>query len=236
MKHKLHLWILSNLISVIGCSASLQEAALTTFELRCLVKNGQSQPLADAKLTVQNRSIGTTDALGNLSVVLSGREGQEIPISFECPKGYHGVSLPNSVKLTKTRGLGESESRPWTMIEAICESDKRDVIVIVQSNGVSGLPIRVGTQSVGVTDAQGNAQVLVRIDREHTGIEVGIDTETQPELLPKNPSRTFSIGHNDSIIVYTEKLAKKTSKVKMRVVKRIKKEETTYRPLPIRLD
>jgi hypothetical protein len=168
--------------------------------------------------------------------VLSGREGQEIPIKFDCPHGYHGVSLPNSVKLTKIRGLGESESRPWTIVEATCESDKRNVIVIVQSSGVSGLPIRVGTESVGMTDSKGNAQVLLRIDREHTGIEVGIDTETQPELLPKNPSRTFSIGHNDSIVVYTEKLVKEKPKAKPRVATRRKKEDPIYRPLPVRLD
>jgi hypothetical protein len=48
--------------------------------------------------------------------------------------------------------------------------------------------VRIGSHSVGSTDSNGNAQFVVQVDRNQSSVEVGIDTESRRELLPRSPS------------------------------------------------
>lgn len=225
--------LLLSLAGLTACSATPAKSSQEVFRLRCQVTDRSGGAIAKAKVTVEGRTLGDTDAQGVISTELHGREGQAVRVNVQCPKGYKGAVLPESVRLTKMRGLDDAAASPSTLVEAICESELRNVVVVVQTKGGNALPVRVGTEPAGVTDAQGNAQILVRLDRDHTGIEVGLDTEARPELLPRNPSRTFSIGQNDAIVVYSEQLTVEKPKVRV-LVPRVK--NGPLRPRPIRLD
>ena len=232
--------IVSSLLwcGAIACSPTASKVSSDAYRLRFQVRTGQGVAVSGARITVDRASIGVTAVQGIIATQFHGREGQEVKVKVQCPQGYRGTELSESVRLAKTRALDDSVEQLGTLVELTCDSELRDVIVVVNAKGGGLLPVRVGTQSAGVTDAQGNAQFLVHLDRESTGIEIGIDTESRRELLPRNPSRTFSIGQNDAIVVYSERLIVEKSKPKgNRSVKR-KSLPSTPEPVPrpIRLD
>jgi hypothetical protein len=119
------------------------------------------------------------------------------------------------------------------LVELSCESEVRDVVVIVHAIDGGKLPVRVGAETAGVTDDQGNAQLLLHLDRGQSAIEVGLDTESRRDLLPRNPSRAFSFGRNDAIVVYDERLV--TVKPKARTAMKSAKREAK-RTMPTRLN
>jgi hypothetical protein len=222
----------------IACLPQASKVNSNSYRLRFQVRTGQGVAVSGARIWVDSASIGVTAAQGIIATQFHGREGQEVKVKVQCPNGYRGTELDDSVRLAKTRALDDTVEQLGTLVELTCDSDLRDVIVVVNVKGGGLLPVRVGTQSAGVTDAQGNAQLLVHLDRENTGIEIGIDTESRRELLPRNPSRSFSIGQNDAIVVYSERLIVTNSKPKgNRLVKRKSVPSAPEpAPRPIRLE
>jgi hypothetical protein len=215
-----------------GCSSRGNETSSDSYSLRVQVRTSQGTGLSGAKVTVEEKAIGTTGSQGLVETRINGREGQAIRVNVDCPKGYRAMERPEAVRLAKTRSLGNSNEQPGTNVELICESELREVVVVVNAQGGSELPIRVGTLSAGATDGQGNAQFLVHLDREQSAVEIGIDTEARRELVPRNPSRTFNVGRNDAIIVYREQLV--AEKVKPKARRWAKRQTRDSRP--IRLD
>jgi hypothetical protein len=213
----------------VGCASSSSKAE-PQFRLGFQVRSSDGKGLSGAKITVDKRLLGTSDVEGKLGASLSGREGQEVVARVTCPAGFRGPELPETVRLTQTRSLDENKTSSAIAVEFTCESETRDVVIVVQSKGGANLPLRVGSESAGTTDKDGNAQLLVHVDRNQSTLEVGIDTESRRELQPRSPSRNFTLGRNDALVLYNEPFSTAKTKAKRVLAKRA----VPHRP--IRLD
>jgi len=214
-----------------GCSAPNVRLELA-FPIHIQVRSTESEPLSGAEISVNNRSVGRTDALGKLALSQSGREGQEIAVQVHCPSGYRSPEVPEVVRLANTRALDEASGAAGTMVEFACESELRDVVLVVRAQGGPNLPVVVDGTAAGVTDSDGYAHLLLRLDRKQNHVELGMDTEQKRSLLPRNPSRNFALGSNDAIVLYEEHLSMQKAKPKSSQSAKL----TPHRPLPIRLN
>jgi hypothetical protein len=142
---------------------------------------------------VRGDAIGTTDALGRLTLQVQGQEGDRLPVALECPDGFNGPTGGSPLALT-------SGSGPLAL-ELTCELELREAVVLVHAAGeASRLPVKVDGVVVGQTDALGFAHLHVRAAPD-SEFEVSLDTSANERLSPVNPVRRYRLLRSDELFV-----------------------------------
>lgn len=221
--------VIASLASACGAEAP---ATQRDYPIRFHVVTASGDPVGAAGITLGARNVGSTDSQGTLVTSARGREGQSVEASVKCPTGYENSSPAQSLRLSAMRALGDTRGATDITVEMTCESNTRDVVVVVRAKGGGDLPIHVGAESAGTTDPDGNAYILLRVPRDETHIEVGLDTDLHRDIVPRSPSRSFSIARSDALVFYSEPLTRQKPKVK--IVPRAK--PPARPPIPIRLN
>src|SRR5690606_32601789 len=88
--------------------------------------------------------------------------------------------------------------------DALCTGKSRDVVLVVHAAGAAELPVLVDGKLASMTDAQGNAHVLVPVDRDVRSLSASLDTSSRSELKPANPSRVFELEGPDTVVIFTQ--------------------------------
>ncbi len=133
------------------------------------------------------KPFGATDRTGALSVFLRGSEGQTVRLSLACPEGYSPPEALPALRLARTRRLGHGGIQPLTL-ESVCTRRARAVALIVHALPGKSLPVEVDGKAVSSTDADGNAHLLLEVDRSRRMVTTRLDTIGEPSLLPHEPA------------------------------------------------
>jgi hypothetical protein len=185
----------------ISACGSPPEVTYQRFEATLRVVSDDAEPLGGAKFSLGKQALGTTSSAGTLAVRLRGTEGQMLPLALDCPEGYAGPATVPSLRLTRTRRVDGRTTEPLSL-EAVCARKTRDVTVVVHATNGHALPVLInGTEHV-TTDADGNAHLLLRIDRGERTFTVKLDTTARPELKPAKPERTLELSGRDAIVLF----------------------------------
>ncbi len=190
------------LSSAVACGGGEQKASEERFEVSFGVATDDGAPLSEVKFATGQQSFGTTNETGRLSVRLRGTEGQTIPVQVTCPTGYASPEA-GTLKLTRTRGVDDTAPKPIPF-DVVCTRQTREVVVVVHAENGSKLPVSVGGKPLGVTDADGNAHVLVALQRDERSLSVEMDTSQQANLKPQNPSKVFELSGRDAVLVFDQ--------------------------------
>ena len=205
-----------SIVSVVACLAAMSSACgsqvgsrpqAESFEVELRARNDDGAPLSGAAWTTSGTALGKTGTDGGLRLTLRGREGQSMRAAITCPIGYVAPDAVPEVRLTHTRRVSDKQAQPVTL-EAVCARTARDVVLVVHAEHGSSLPLLVEGKAAGATDADGNAHVLLRVDRAVRKLDVAIDTSAHPELMPKNPARSFELDGRDGLLVVVENFTK----------------------------
>jgi len=188
-----------------GCSGTTPQPDRSRFAIEFRVTDDDHDALASTAITVGKQRLGTTGPGGVLKSDLSGAEGQSLPILIECPNGFTGPDRPAQLRLTHTRRVNVIGYQPMHY-EAVCRRNVRDIVLAVRAQGGAGLPLEIDGKLAGVTDADGIAHVLVHADRNLKSLTVSLDTSARQELKPKNPTRTYELAGNDTVLVFDQPL------------------------------
>ncbi len=182
-----------------GCSAP--PAPEQRFELRLRASTTGEQPLAGVRFWADGRELGTTAADGSLRVQLRGREGRSVALSSACPPAYRTPVPARRLVLRRIAARAPLE------LSTRCEPLERKAAIVVRVRGAgrAGLPIRVGGESVGQTDADGLAHVLLTV-HPHSALRVQLVTTAHPRLLPRDPVQTFEVEDEDCILLVDQAL------------------------------
>jgi hypothetical protein len=146
-------------------------------------------------------------------VTLEGREGESHAFQVLCPDGYRSPSEPVSVVL---RRLSEATKTPE--YPARCEPLLRVAIVAVRAEKGPDLPVLYLGQVVARTDSAGAAHFMVKSAPQDT-MEVTLDTSSNEQLRPRNPSARFEVAQRDDIYLFQQTFTL-PSKAKKRIVRR----------------
>ncbi len=202
---------LSSLLAIgLGLLSSCAEPpapAELRFDATLRVTTDDADPLANAKFALNGKPFGVTDLTGALSVRLRGTEGQTVRLSLECPEGYSPPERLPPLRLTQTRRMGQTRPQPLAL-DAVCTRQTRKVALVVRALPEATLPIEIDGKVVTSTDADGNAHLLLEVDRSRRTVSARLNTSQRTDLLPQNPERVFELSGRDSVLVFAPELTK----------------------------
>jgi hypothetical protein len=147
--------------------------------------------------------VGSTDREGRLIGILSGTEGATVSTTVACPPTFSPPREPNVLHLVHAQDVKSGKTQALH-VEFVCSRNERQLVVVVRAQGGPGLGLFVADKSVGATDADGLAHVLVNVDRTVKKITVGLDTTANPYIRPKNPSRVYELSGTDAILLFDQ--------------------------------
>lgn len=159
--------------------------------------SADGRPLEGVAIVASGASLGTTDAEGRLALELGGNDGERVDVRGACPDGYRDGEDPSPLVLRRIVIPGTESPRPLAVAVA-CEPLERDVVVVVRTPSVAGLPLRIDGREVARTDENGNALfALVAAPRSRLLLE--LDTSAMPELVPRSPSVPLTVPETDHV-------------------------------------
>jgi hypothetical protein len=170
------------------------------FDTTLRVVSDDAEPLGGAKFTLGKQELGTTGTAGTVSVRLRGTEGQILRLSVECPEGYAPPQAVPPLRLTRARRV-DGRTEPLSF-ETTCTRQTRNVALVVRAVNGDALPVLINGTERATTDADGNAHLLLHVDRGERALTVKLDTTARPELKPAKPERTFELSGRDAIVLF----------------------------------
>jgi hypothetical protein len=199
------------------------------FELEVKATSDDGKALPGVSLARTGRVLGKTDASGRLVLRIAGPDGEVVPLAVTCPDGFLNEKKPLSVRLASTRRVGQAAPQPLR-VDASCTRARRDVVLVVHAVGGGGLPVKVNSEHAVDTDADGNAHVLLQVDRGVRALEVELDTSARADLQPKNPRKIFDLSGRDAVLVVQQSLTP------VRVRSGVARSRVPQRHVPTRID
>lgn len=175
----------------------------------------EGAPLPGVEVSIAGRKLGTTGPTGSLGVKLQGREGSVLAYGVKCPPGYRDPVNPPALTLRRFQGLDPAAAARGIEISLECKPAERIAALVVRSGGIPGLPVIMQGQQVATTDASGVAHLVLRLPPS-SAFTVGIDTSSNPNIIPANPSLPFTIADNDDILTFDPQLQIRPPPAKVR--------------------
>lgn len=159
--------------------------------------------LPGVELTIAGRSVGQTNANGELQINLHGREGAAIPYRVRCPAGHRELTNAFSLTLRSFRGIAPQAHARGVEVAVHCLPSDRYAAVVVRTGGRVDIPVKIQGEEVTRTDSGGVAHLLLRLAPE-TSFRVALDTSANPRLTPANPAETFTLNDADDIFIFDQ--------------------------------
>jgi hypothetical protein len=195
-----------------GCgSMSLDPPPPPPFTVAFAVEGDPGHPLRGAVITRSEKSLATTGADGRAELTLNGADGETVDATVKCPEGHTSPTRPISVRLART-GDGKAP-----VFKVACPPTQRHVVVAVKAENGPNLPVVYLGKIITHTDASGAAHFAIEAPPGGQFL-VMLDTGENARLSPASPSKPFTIGSTDEIVVFEQKF--EVEKKKVRVVKK----------------
>lgn len=140
----------------------------------------------------------TTGPDGRALLSIRGIDGEIADISVQCPDGYTTPSKPVSVRLQR---LAEKKIPEYSVF---CPPSMRKVVIAVRAENGSGLPVLYLGKQVTKTDSSGAAHFALEVP-PGAQFAVALDTSDRKDLKPQSPSKPFTVGQNDDVMVFDQK-------------------------------
>jgi len=189
-----------------ACGSTSTPAVDQSFALALRATSDDGQPLRGVTFATRSTTLGQTGAAGEVSLKIRGKEGQLVEISAACPNDLAAPEEASRLRLTRSRRLGATTAEP-TVLAVVCTRRSRDVVLVVHAENGPALPIVVDGNPTATTDADGNAHILVHLDRGIRSLNVSLDTAGSPQLRPQNPSRAYELTGHDTALLFQQELA-----------------------------
>jgi hypothetical protein len=180
-----------------GCG-NLDPPPPPPFQFYVKVESDPGRPVAGAAVMRDSRQIGTTNTEGRAILTVTGREGDVTDVSVKCPPDLQSPPKPLSVRLTR---IAESKAPEYGVS---CPPTVRRVVVAVKADNGANLPVMYLNKPVTRTDASGAAHFALEV-APGAQFNVQLDTSDAPRLKPQNPSKPFTVGQTDEILLFEQR-------------------------------
>lgn len=190
------LFQLSNLVlgALVSCWSCTPKPELRSYLVNLLVEREPGVPSPGIRLETGGKLLAKTDAAGRAHIEMRGFEGGTVPVNVQCPADCEPLQPFNARLLTLAQGSAPT-------LHAICAPKTRRLAVVLRAALGNDLPVVHHSKTLGVTDADGVAHVLLEGEPGES-FELTLDTSTRPELRPQNPGVVFAIASEDSVTSY----------------------------------
>ncbi len=195
-----------------GCGTmSLDPPAPPPFSVTFAVEGDPGHPLAGAVVSRNDKNVATTGPDGRAELTLSGADGETVEASVKCPEGHTSPAKPVSVRLART-GDGKAP-----VFSVACPPNQRHVVVAVKAENGPNLPVVYLGKVITHTDESGAAHFAIEAPPGGQ-FQVTLDTADNKRMSPVSPSKPFTVGSTDEIVLFEQKF--EIEKKKVRPVKK----------------
>lgn len=194
-----------------GCGkVSLEPPAPPPFTVAFAVEGDPGHPVPGAVVMRNDKTVATTGADGRAELTLRGADGETVDASVKCPDGHTSPTHPISVRLART-GDGKAP-----VFKVVCPPSQRHVVVAVKAENGPNLPVVYLGKVITHTDESGAAHFAIEAPPGEQ-FQVTLDTGDNRRITPANPTKPFTVGASDEIVLFEQKF--EVEKKKSRVVK-----------------
>jgi hypothetical protein len=188
-----------------GCGA-VEPPPRPSFRVALLVEGDPGQPLEGATVVRAKQVVATTHADGRVELTLDGDEGTTVDAEVKCPAGHTSPARPVSMRLTRVADGRAPE------FKVSCPPTERHVVVAIVADNGPLLPVVYLGKEIAKTDASGAAHFVVDA-APGTQFNVTLDTSGNAKLKPPSPSKPFTVGQTDEVVVFEQKFEVEKKKV-----------------------
>lgn len=181
-----------------GCK-DLEPPPQPPFQIFVKVESDPGKPVPLATITRGTKVLATTDQNGRGMLTMAGAEGETTDVIVKCPDQYSSPLKPTSLRLT--RFADKTKVPEYTVM---CPPMLRRVVVAVKADNGANLPVVYLNRVITRTDLSGAAHFALEV-APGAQFQVGLDTGEQPRLKPPNPSKPFTVGSTDDILLWEQK-------------------------------
>lgn len=171
------------------------------FQLYVKVESDPGRPVVGALISRNNSTLNTTGADGRAMLSFSGEEGDGATanVTVKCPDTFQSPAKPVALKLTR---LSDKTKIPEYGVS--CPPTLRKVVVAVKADNGPFLPVVYLSRQISRTDASGAAHFALDL-APGSQFNVTLDTTENTKLKPESPSRPFTVGQSDEILVFEQR-------------------------------
>lgn len=169
------------------------------FRVYVKVESDPSKPVEGATVARGTKTLATTDAEGRALLTIAGSEGESVDVAVKCPDQFQSPLKSTSIRLTR---FADPKRVPEYAVA--CPPTKRRVVVAIKAENGANLPVRYLNQTIARTDASGAAHVLLEVP-PGSQFQIGLDTSDNPRMKPPSPTRPFTVGQSDDILLFEQK-------------------------------
>jgi len=184
-----------------GCAKmSTQPPPSPPFKVAFAIESDPGRPVTGAFIMRSDKTVATTGADGRAELTLAGADGETVDASIKCPAGHTSPARPLSIRLART------DDGKAPVFKVSCPPSQRKVVVAIKAENGANLPVVVLGKVVTHTDASGAAHFAIEA-APGGQFQVLLDTsgKENARLKPQSPSRPFTVGQSDDIVLYEQK-------------------------------
>ena len=196
-------------IALLLTTACGETASPMHVQLNVKIRDDNSEPVPGVKVLVNNKSIGQSDAKGQVSTALQGKEGRSVSIEIKCPPGFKALlDSKQTIAIRYLRSLREPDQIAPMDKDFICAHTIHEHVLIVRTDNRKDIPIKLMGKAVAKTNDNGVA--IWRIEgAPGEEILVTLDTSQQPQLRPASPYRRMLLPSKSRFMVFDQKFEEK---------------------------
>jgi len=185
-------------VSASGCK-DLEPPPQPPFQIFIKVESDPGKPVPLSTISRSNKVLATTNQEGRGMLTIAGAEGETTDVVVKCPDAFSSPLKPTSIRLTR---FADKTKVPEYTVS--CPPMLRRVVVAVKADNGANLPVVYLNRVITRTDLSGAAHFALEV-APGAQFQVGLDTQEQPRLKPPNPSKPFTVGGHDDILVWEQK-------------------------------
>ncbi|MBX3189241.1 MAG: hypothetical protein KF819_19615 [Labilithrix sp.] len=189
-----------------GCK-DLEPPAAPPFQIFVRVDSDPGRPVPGATVSRNNKTLATTGPDGRAMLTLQGAEGETTDVSIKCPDAFTSPTKPTSIRLT--RFADKTKVPEYTLS---CPPTLRRVVVAVKADNGPNLPVVYLNKVITRTDLSGAAHFALEV-APGAQFQVTLDTGENSRLKPPSPTKPFTVGQHDEILLFEQRFELERQKV-----------------------
>jgi hypothetical protein len=186
---------------LLGCRGAAPGINPYQLSIRCRTSDGRPVPLVAVS---SERALvpSVTDSNGVATLLVDGREGEEVPLRIDKLPPDHSLVTPGAERRIVLKNVGKVSPEGIQVVHDVPLRRTRETyVVLIAAEHVADLPVTAN----GVEKAQLNSRgaAAFRIDgRPGDELKVAIVTASAPRISEPDPSRVFVLPEGGGVLAF----------------------------------
>lgn len=211
---------------LLGCGGAAPGVNTYQLTVRCRTPDGRPVPLVGVS-SERAPVRGVTDSNGVATLIVDGREGEEVPLRIDKLPPDHSLATPGAERRIVLKNVGKSSPEGIQIVHDVAvRRTKETYVVLVAAEHVAALPVTANGVEKATLNSRGAAAFRLE-GRPGDELKVAIVTAGEPRASEPDPSKVFVLPEGGGVLGFrsgvsllaeaAEPEVRKRKKVKVKV-------------------